>query len=68
MSSSTCLSSNRFSLFQLLSEDHVYESAILTHDTVAMAGKITCEHISNFAACVELVGVAPVIFYRRAHY
>lgn len=24
-------------------------------DTVATAGKITCEHISNFAACVELV-------------
>jgi hypothetical protein len=42
-------------LFHLLSEDHVYGSAILVRDTVATAGKITCEHISNFAACVELV-------------
>nr|CAH0109609.1 unnamed protein product [Daphnia galeata] len=34
---------------------HVYGSEILVRDTVATAGKITCEHISNFAACVELV-------------
>jgi hypothetical protein len=44
-----------FSAFHMLYEYHVYGSAILVREMVPTMGRILCNHISDFAACVELV-------------
>jgi hypothetical protein len=44
-----------FSAFHMLLEYHAYGSAILVREMVPTMGRILCNHISDFAACVELV-------------